>query len=161
MNLSKIVILYDSKTGNTEKIAKFIAEGASSVSGVDVLLKKIGDVFTFRVLDNVDALLFGSPAHYAHATSDMRDFVACLRGNIAEGRLYLQGKLAAVFGTYGWDGGIAIERLATAIEQLGFALHSPILAKSSSGFPSTDNELKKECTQYGKSVAIKALETKT
>ena len=38
--MTTLVIIYDSKTGNTEQIAKSIAEGAKSVSGVDVILKK-------------------------------------------------------------------------------------------------------------------------
>jgi len=36
--MSKILILYYSRTGNTEKMAKAVAEGAKAVQGVDVEL---------------------------------------------------------------------------------------------------------------------------
>lgn len=38
----KIIVVFDSQTGNTEKMAKAIAEGASSVPGSVVEVKKIG-----------------------------------------------------------------------------------------------------------------------
>ena len=36
----KIVVIYDGRTGNTEKMAKAIGEGASSIAEVEV--KKLG-----------------------------------------------------------------------------------------------------------------------
>ena len=76
--MPKVVIIYDSKSGNTEAMAKSIAEGAKAVSGVDVVLKKLGEPFSLGILDDADALILGSPAHYGHVTLEMRDFLALL-----------------------------------------------------------------------------------
>jgi len=37
--MAKLLILYDSQTGNTEKMAEAVVQGARSVTGVDVDLK--------------------------------------------------------------------------------------------------------------------------
>ncbi len=36
----KILVLYDSLTGNVEQMAKFVAEGASEIQGVEVRIRK-------------------------------------------------------------------------------------------------------------------------
>jgi len=156
--MTRLVIIYDSKTGNTEKMAKSIAEGAKSVRGVEVLLKKLGEPFSLRILDDPDAIIFGSPAHYAHATPEMRNFLTYLRDEEEAGRLKLKGKLGAVFGSYGWDGGVAMERLAIDMEKLGIKMQSPVLAKVFPlTFPSLEENLLKECRQFGKALAEKVL----
>ena len=37
----KILVLYDSQTGNVEQMARLVAEGAREIQGVDVRLRKI------------------------------------------------------------------------------------------------------------------------
>ncbi|NQT09319.1 flavodoxin domain-containing protein, partial [Candidatus Bathyarchaeota archaeon] len=37
----KVIVVYDSQTGNTEKMAKAVAEGVGSVVEVDI--KKVGE----------------------------------------------------------------------------------------------------------------------
>ncbi|HSD22830.1 MAG TPA: hypothetical protein VLB79_00735, partial [Solirubrobacterales bacterium] len=39
-----VLVAFHSATGNTEKMAEGVAEGAKAVSGTSVLLKKVGDV---------------------------------------------------------------------------------------------------------------------
>lgn len=46
----KVLVLYDSKTGNTEKMAKAVAEGIKE-AGNEVDVKKIGQ--TFKPSDNL------------------------------------------------------------------------------------------------------------
>lgn len=40
----RVLVVYDSRTGNTEKLAEAVAKGARKVSGVEVVLKKAKDV---------------------------------------------------------------------------------------------------------------------
>ena len=40
-NAVKILVVYDSLTGNVEQMAKLVADGAQEISGVEVRLKKI------------------------------------------------------------------------------------------------------------------------
>jgi multimeric flavodoxin WrbA len=156
--MTKVVIIYDSKSGNTETMAKSIAEGAKAVNGVEVLLKKLGEPFSLRILEDADALILGSPARYGHVTLEMRDFLACLRGAQEAGRLELRGKIGAAFGSYGWDGGVCMERLGIDLGNLGIKVQSPVLAQVP---PLPYSALKeksiKECRNLGRTVAEKAL----
>ena len=154
--MAKIVIIYDSKTGNTEKMAKSVAEGAKSVTGVDVLLKKLGEPFSLKVLDDADAIILGAPAHYAHITPEMRNFLEYLRDEIGAVRLKVKGKIGGTFGSYGWDGGAAIERLAKDMENLGIKVQSPVLAQVPPlPYSSLKEKPLKECRELGKTLAQK------
>jgi NAD(P)H dehydrogenase (quinone) len=46
--MAKILIVYHSQTGNTQKMAHAVAEGARGIEGVDVILKKAADA-TLRI----------------------------------------------------------------------------------------------------------------
>jgi NAD(P)H dehydrogenase (quinone) len=155
--MTKLVIIYDSKTGNTEKMAKSISEGAKSVKGVEVILKKIGESFSLTILDEADAIILGAPAHYAYVTPDMRDFLACIRGMVDDKRLNLIGKIGAAFGSYGWDGGISIEKMAVTMEKFGIKMHSEVLTQVSPlPFPKLTEEAIQECRNLGKTISEKA-----
>lgn len=152
----KLVIIYDSKTGNTEKMAKSIAEGAKSVTGVNVLLKKLGEPFSLRMLDDADAMILGAPAHYGHVTPEMRNFLAYVRDENNAGRLKLEGKIGAAFGSYGWDGGMAIDRLALDMETLGIKMQSRVLAQVPPlPYPSLKKNFLKKCRELGETLAKK------
>ena len=150
-----LVIIYDSKTGNTEKMANSIKEGAKVVSGAEVILKKIGEPFScFEILHGADAIILGSPAHYGHVTPEMRDFLVCLRGAKESGNLRFEGKVGAAFGSYGWDGGVCIERLANEMEKLGIDVHFPALAQTPLISDSTQEKKDLlECRKLGTALA--------
>jgi NAD(P)H dehydrogenase (quinone) len=154
--MSKVLIVYDSKTGNTEKMAKAIAEGASTVSGVDVELKKLGEPFAVTLLDEADAIIMGSPAHYADASREMRDFIESVAEQKKAGTVKLQGKVGVAFGSYGWDAGVSLEKLGTAMKQLGIILISGVLTAVDTSLQfdalSQSSSLQK-CHELGKTVA--------
>jgi flavodoxin I len=95
--MPKILVLYYSRTGNTEKMAKAVAEGARSVQGVDVDLN-------YNVapeeLAGFDAILVGA-ATYHH---DMPVGFKSLFEEVAVKNINLKGKIGAAFGSYGWSG---------------------------------------------------------
>ncbi len=157
----KLVIIYDSETGNTERMAKCIEEGIKSVSGVTILIKKIGEPFSLKILDDADAIILGAPAYYAFVTPEMKYFIQQLKEESEAGRLKLTGKLGGAFGSYGWDGGIAIERLAQEMENLGIKVQSRVLAQVSPlPFPSLNENDQKKCRGLGKNIAKKATKQK-
>ena len=41
--MPKTLILYDTRTGNTDRMARAVAEGAKSVDGVEVVLKRVAE----------------------------------------------------------------------------------------------------------------------
>ena len=61
--MGKLVIVYDSETGNTERMAKSIEDGVKSVGGVDIVVKKIGEPFSLKILSDADAIILGAPAY--------------------------------------------------------------------------------------------------
>ncbi|OGD44996.1 hypothetical protein A3K69_00960 [Candidatus Bathyarchaeota archaeon RBG_16_57_9] len=115
----KIVVIYDSKTGNTEKMAKAIAEGAGEAAQVE--LKKIGEAFPLTVMADADGVAFGSPVYYADISNPMKDFLAHVESYIKASKKKINDKPAAIFGSYGYDGAwIMEERLKVRIEALGY-----------------------------------------
>jgi len=119
----KILVVYDSNTGNTEKVAKAIAEGAASVKGTTVDVKKIGERFPLSMIAEADGVLFGSPCIYSDVTNATKDFLEHVESYIKLGKMKLQGKKAGVFGTYGYDGAWMFEeRFKVRVVQLGFTV---------------------------------------
>ena len=40
--MAKVLVIYHTLSGNTEKMANAVAKGANSVAGIDVIVKKAG-----------------------------------------------------------------------------------------------------------------------
>ena len=49
--MAKILIVYHSQTGNTERMAKAVAEGAAAIEGAEVVLKRAGEATLQDLLD--------------------------------------------------------------------------------------------------------------
>ena len=62
-NMAKILIIYHSQTGNTEKMANAVAVGAKSIDGVEVILRKAGDA-TLEDLLTADGFALGTPENF-------------------------------------------------------------------------------------------------
>jgi flavodoxin I len=95
--LSKILVLYYSRTGNTEKMAEAVVEGAKSVDGVEVELSYHVDA---EDLSGFDAILVGSPTYNHAIPIDMER----LFEDAAAKSISLKGKVGGAFGSYGWSG---------------------------------------------------------
>jgi len=149
--MAKLLIIYDSKTGHTETMAKTIADGAKTVKNVTVDLKKLGTPFPMALLDEVDAIIIGSPTRYSHVTEEMRIFVDAITDLKKRGRLKLKRKIGASFGSYGWDGGWNLQELENTLKELGIKIEHPIV--ESVDIPS--EKVLKACTELGKSIAEK------
>ena len=145
--MATVFIVYDSRTGNTGRMASAIAEGVKSV-GAEVVVRKLGEKFSMEELSKADAILVGSPTHYASTTAEMRHFLESLDELRKDRKLDLKGKLGGGFGSYGWSGE-ALERIAGAARVLGMNVKFPTLRIVESP---GENDLAK-CREFGKSVA--------
>ncbi|MGN0608266.1 MAG: flavodoxin [Oscillospiraceae bacterium] len=88
----KTAVIYWSGTGNTEAMAKAVAEGAGA---------ELFSVFDFSVsIDDYDAVAFGCPAMGAEELeeSEFEPFFSSVESK-------LSGKKVALFGSYGWGDG--------------------------------------------------------
>jgi flavodoxin len=86
----KILVLYDSFFGNTEKIAQEIGSALSKHGSVHV--EKIGEK-TALLFDDIDLLVLGSPTRAFSPSPNVKNFIKSLPENA------LQGVKVAVFDT--------------------------------------------------------------
>ena len=148
----KIIVIYDSKTGNTEKMAKAIAEGAGSVA--DVLVKKIGEAFPLTKLAEVDGVIFGSPVYYADISNNMKDFLDHIKTYSMADRKTINNIPAAVFGSYGYDGAwLMEEKLKDMVKGLGYTTYDDVLVMVDSDLKYNHKEAAKKCREFGKKFA--------
>jgi len=69
----KILIVYHSRGGHTEAMAKAVAEGAKKNSQVEVTLKKVAEVKCSELLAT-DALVVGSPVYWSNMAGEVKSF---------------------------------------------------------------------------------------
>ncbi len=71
---TRILIAFHSETGNTEKLAQAVRDGAVRAGGVEVLLRKVGEVSSEEIL-NADGILLGTPVHWAGLSAECKRFL--------------------------------------------------------------------------------------
>ena len=108
--MTKALIVYSSRTGDTKKIGDLIAEGMR-FSMVDVTLKEAKDVKKETDLEGYDAYLFGSSTYHGEMMNSMKTALF-----IAE-KASLEGKRAGAFGAFGWSGEAA-ERIFDTMKNI-------------------------------------------
>lgn len=120
--MTKILVLYYSMYGHVETLAQSVAEGARSVDGVEVVIKRVPETMSPEVakqygakldqaapeaspkeLGDYDAIIFGSPTRFGNMTGQMRTFLDQTGGLWAKGALV--GKVGSVFTSTGTGGG--------------------------------------------------------
>ena len=69
----KVLVTYHSLSGNTERMAEAVVDGATSVPGTEVLLKRVGQV-TAEDLFSTDALVVGSPVYWSNMAGEVKTF---------------------------------------------------------------------------------------
>jgi flavodoxin len=89
--MSRVVVIYDTKFGNTEKVARALAEGMKE-QRVTVDCLKIDEVDTSK-LDDYDLLAIGGPTHTFGLSKPMKDFLKKLEN------VKVSGKKAFAFDT--------------------------------------------------------------
>jgi len=96
-----VLILYYSKSGNTGKMAKLVAEGVQSVPGVDPVLKTTQEV-TKEDFVNAAGIIAGSPVYFGGMAADLKRVIDEFVGV----RKQMENKVAAAFVSSGfWAGG--------------------------------------------------------
>jgi len=69
----KVLVAYHSLTGNTERMAEAVVEGAKSVVGTEVVLKRVGQI-TADELFSADAIIVGSPVYWSNMSGEVKTF---------------------------------------------------------------------------------------
>ena len=139
--MPKILILYYSRTGNTQKMARAVAEGVRTAQGVEVELKYHA---TPEELADFDAIVIGVPTYHHDMTNDMKKLLE----EAAVKNISLKDKIGAAFGSYGWSGEAPRLVLETMKNKFGMnIIESPLLVRY------TPNQAGLEkCRQFGKGI---------
>lgn len=95
--MAKALIVYATRTGETQQIGEIIAEGLR-FAGVDAAVKKITDIKDANELNGYDAYVFGSSTYHGDMLQGMKTFLF-----LAE-KADLAGKAGGAYGAYGWSG---------------------------------------------------------
>jgi len=95
--MAKTLIVYASRTGQTEKIAELIAEGIR-MSGHEAQLAKVTQIKKEDDLKGFDAVVLGSPTYHGEMVQGMKTLLF-----MAE-KANLEGKVGGAFGAFGWSG---------------------------------------------------------
>jgi len=140
--MARILVLYYSKTGNTEKMAKTVAEGARSVQGTEVELNYNVPV---EELTGYDALLIGTATYHHDMPVSFKSYFE----EAAVKNINLKGKTAAAFGSYGWSG--EAPKLVLEILKNKFEMNVPEPPLSIKYVP--DQAGLEKCFALGKKVA--------
>jgi len=109
----KVLVIYDSRTGNTEKMAYAVAEGAKQVKQAEATVKKVDDV-TLDDLLEADAILVGSPTYYGQMSAKIKE----LFDKSVEIHGKLEGKVGAAFTSSGGTATGAETTLLSIIEAM-------------------------------------------
>jgi len=140
--MKQILVLYYSRTGNTERMANAVAEGAQINNETKVEL-------AFHIepeeLKTFDAIVVGAPTYYHEMPIDFKNLFeeAAVKG------LSLKGKVGAAFGSYGWSGEapkLILEIMKNKFEMQ--VVEPPLLAKY---LP--DQKTLSDCRELGKRIS--------
>ena len=120
--MTEVLVLYYSSYGHVEQMAAAVAEGARSVPGTEVVLKRVPELVPEEVarksgmrldqqapvaspgeLADYDAIIFGTPTRYGNMAAQMRNFLDQTGALWVKGALV--GKLGSVFASTGTQHG--------------------------------------------------------
>jgi len=150
--MAKAIVIYYSRTGNTKKMAEFIAEGLEKEK-IEVSLKKTEEVKVEELL-KYDAIIIGSPTYYgtmAYPIKKLLDDFVKFHGS-------LDGKVGAAFSSSANIGG---GNETTILDILNAMLiHGMIIQGDPQGdhygavsIGSPDERVKKQCFRMAKRIA--------
>lgn len=126
-----VLVTYHSATGNTEKMAQGVAEGAKAVSGTSVVLKRVGEVKGDDLL-SADAVIVGSPVYVGSMSGEVKTFLENWgpKFGLGTGARQMRNKVGAAFAT-GASGSNGKE--ITMLTILGAMLGSEMIVISAGG----------------------------
>jgi len=150
--MPKVLILYFSKSGNTEKMAHLIAEGVKRET-VDVSVKPVKDTKLEELL-NFKGVVIGSPTYFGSMAAEIKRFLdesVKIHGK-------LKGKIGGAFSSSANIGGGNETTVMSILKAL--LIHGMIIQGSANGdhygpiaIEKPDKRSEKLCIEYGRMIA--------
>ena len=142
--MKNLLIVYHSQSGNTEAMAKAIAEGAGT-AGATVTLKKAADANDTDLL-GCDAVAIGTPNYFSYMAGMVKDFFDRAWPTVRE---KMADKPYVAFGSYGGGGTIAIE----TVERICDGMKMKRICEAVSAQREPSAESLEACKALGKKMA--------
>ena len=148
MASKNVLILYYSGNGNTQKMAKAIAEGIRS-SSTNVKVENV-EKFDTTLLPNYDAIVVGSPTYFSNMAWQVKKMIDESIVHYRGGKL--KGKVAGIFTSAGTqhDGKDCLETLEVS---LGHHHKMKVVGRLLRVDGEGAEEVEKRSMEYGKKLA--------
>ena len=151
--MPSLLIVYYTRTGNTEEMARIIGEGAGEVSDVEVAVQSVADTTVDDVLA-ADGVIMGSPVYYGTMAADLKRL-------IDESIKYhgkLAGKVGGAFATSANRGGGSETTVMDIVKAL--MIHGMVVQGTAQGahygpvaVGAPDKLAREDCLRYGRQTA--------
>ncbi len=118
--MSRVLVLYDSKSGNVAKMAALVAEGANEVPDTEVRIRSVDEPEAVSDVLWCDGIAVGSPTNMGVLSWKMKRFWDEAMG---EHWMQIDGKIGCAFSSAGgWGGGmeLACQSILTVLMNFGF-----------------------------------------
>lgn len=159
--MAKILIVYDSKTGNTQSMAKAIARGAQEAGIIDTAVRKVEETANSDLL-GADGIIMGSPTYFGQMSAKVKAII--------DASISVHGQLTGkVGGAFTSSGGTASGGETTLLSIVqAMLIHGMIVwgraddkhyGVAVTGKPSKEDLA--ECEELGKRVAELVLKLKS
>jgi multimeric flavodoxin WrbA len=145
--MCNILIIYHSQSGHTQKMAETVAQGAGSIEGVTVILKRACEAGLDDLL-NCDGLAIGSPEYFGYMSGMVKDFFDRTYDK-ARGRKEVFKKPYVVFVSAGNDGTGALNH----IERICIGYQFKKVCDAVVARAEIDRETLVRCDELGKTIA--------
>ncbi|MFN3870110.1 MAG: flavodoxin family protein [Aquificaceae bacterium] len=115
--MGNVLVIYDSRTGNTKKMAELVYEGAKRVEGIEVRLKHVDEATKEDVLW-CHGLAVGTPTHMGIVSWKIKRFFDDVMGELWGS---IDGKIGCAFSSSGgWGGGNEVACLSVLYMLLNY-----------------------------------------
>jgi len=149
MAAKKVLILYYSGSGNTQKMARAIAEAMKS-GDMKVTVENVVK-FDISLLPNYEGIVLGSPTYFSNVAWQVKKVIDESIVHYGSGKL--KGKVAGIFTSAGTmkDGRDCLKMLEIA---LGYHHGMKVIEGILRVDGESDKEVEKRCQEYGKKLII-------
>ena len=153
LDMARVLVIYYSQSGNTEKMARRVADGVLREQHVDVDVKPVQDVHVEDLLD-ADGIIIGSPTYYGSMASEIKKLLdASIKFH---GKL--DGKVGGAFSSSGNIGGGNETTIMNILHAL--LIHGMIVQGTPKGdhygpvaIKAPDDRSQRLCREYGQRIA--------
>jgi len=151
--MKKIAIIYYTRSGNTEEMARLIQEGVKSGKDIEVDVRNVEDFPVDKVPD-YDGLIIGSPTYYGSMAGEIKKFL----DQTVKFHGQLDGKVGAAFSSAHNIGGGNETTITDILNAL--LVHGMVIQGNPNGdhygpvsIDKPDSRVKGQCNELGRRVA--------